>query len=226
MLQLNYRSLVESCTDKQFHQALFTHSVVLNERGVAPHISADALAIIGDKFIALWLAQYCAKKGFEKSKIGALISTAGKNDVFAQIANEINVCVTVQRSAPKLEGKALATYLEALVGAIFLTNNSDFNATTLVIDEILQYLVRETPTPSNGADGNHKGQLQEWCQKNGRQNPVYDCSFRGPDHMRVYSCTVTIPGTSHSGTFVGQTSDHTKKVAEQLAAKHCLIVMK
>lgn len=78
------------------------------------------------------------------------------------------------------------------------------------------------PTPekikSAVRTSNHKGDLQEWCQKNKVPAPEYETTKVGPDHSPLFQAVVTV---RMLGKPISSKSENcsSKKDAEQMAAK-------
>ena len=106
----------------------------------------------------------------------------------------------------------LAESLEALIGAIFLSNG--FEAARAFIEKAL---AAELAASAQEA-GNVKNLLQEKTQAAGLGTPVYQsASCGGPAHRREFSSEVIIAGEVR-----GRGRGGSKKVAEQEAAKKAL----
>jgi ribonuclease-3 len=111
-------------------------------------------------------------------------------------------------------GSALADAFEALVGAVFLDGGFE------LAREMLLRLFE-------GATGqlsvipileNPKGELQEWLQAVSPEAPRYHVvSASGPDHDRVFECTV-----HHNGEELARGHGKSKKAAESDAATAAL----
>jgi ribonuclease R len=85
--------------------------------------------------------------------------------------------------------------------------------------------VKQSKTPKKsliGSTGNHKGDLQEWCQKNADPVPIYETKRIGPDHCPIFltNLSVTISGKE---TKASCDLGANKKESQKLAAKKWLI---
>ena len=105
---------------------------------------------------------------------------------------------------------ALADAYEALVGAIFLDGG---------FDVARDFILREFATNVGQLDvipilDNPKGELQEFLQARSTEAPIYHVvSASGPDHDRVFECTV-----QHGGVELARGSGKSKKAAQSEAA--------
>jgi ribonuclease III len=109
---------------------------------------------------------------------------------------------------------ALADAFESVIGAIFLDGG---------YEAAREFILREfNPTVSEmGAPPsleNPKGELQEFLQAKSPDAPKYHvASATGPDHDRVFECTV-----HHGGVELARGSGKSKKAAESEAALNAL----
>lgn len=111
----------------------------------------------------------------------------------------------------------LADLFEAIVGAIYLdggltpVNQFLFGHFSKEIDAILKMPI-----------SNWKALLQDYCQKNFHQTPLYDVvSSSGPDHHKQYRVKVTILGKE-----LGVGDGNSKKMASQAAAADAMDKLK
>jgi ribonuclease-3 len=110
---------------------------------------------------------------------------------------------------------ALADTFEAVLGAMFLDRGLDATALFVVrqFGDALEGIVR-APTVDNP-----KGELQELLQSSSLEAPRYEVlSISGPDHDRVFECTV-----HHSGVELARGRGKSKKAAESEAALRALV---
>lgn len=105
---------------------------------------------------------------------------------------------------------ALADTFEALLGAIFLDGGFDA-AREFILRRFADSFseLSEIPTLDNP-----KGELQEFLQSKSSEAPRYHVvSATGPDHDRVFECTV-----HHAGVELARGQGKSKKAAESEAA--------
>lgn len=105
---------------------------------------------------------------------------------------------------------ALADTVEAVLGAIFLDGGLEA-ASRLILQNFGESL--ESIASGTVAD-NPKGELQELLQSSSAESPQYHVlSVSGPDHDRVFECTV-----HHAGCELARGQGKSKKAAESAAA--------
>jgi ribonuclease-3 len=105
---------------------------------------------------------------------------------------------------------ALADTLEALLGAIFLDGGFEA-AREFILREFSAAFGKLSVLPTIE---NPKGELQELLQTRSAEAPEYHVvSATGPDHDRVFECTV-----QHEGVELARGSGKSKKAAESDAA--------
>jgi len=113
---------------------------------------------------------------------------------------------------------ALADAYEALVGAIFLDGGFDL-AREFILREFHAAFGQLSVIPILE---NPKGELQEFLQARSPEAPLYHVlSATGPDHDRVFECTV-----HHAGVELARGSGKSKKAAESKAALAALITLR
>jgi ribonuclease-3 len=113
---------------------------------------------------------------------------------------------------------SLADAYEAVVGALFLDSNYDV-ARDFILREFHDVFgeLRVLPTIDNP-----KGELQELLQAATNEAPQYKLeSTTGPDHDRVFECTV-----HHRGLEMGRGRGKNKKEAESQAALMALMKLR
>ena len=104
----------------------------------------------------------------------------------------------------------MADAFESLVGAIFLDGGLDA-ARAFVLTEFAAYVSGLASLPTID---NPKGELQEMLQATSAEAPQYQfITATGPDHDRVFECSV-----HHGGTELGRGTGKSKKDAETAAA--------
>src|SRR5215470_75885 len=109
---------------------------------------------------------------------------------------------------------ALADTFEALLGAIFLDGGFEA-ARTFVLSQFQSAFTGLSVIPILE---NPKGELQELLQSVSSQAPQYSVvAATGPDHDRVFECTV-----HHGGTELARGQGKSKKAAESEAAMAAL----
>ena len=107
----------------------------------------------------------------------------------------------------------LADCVEALIAAIYLDGGMDI-ASAFIHRMILDGFDHK----KNGKTGDYKTELQELIQRKNGQILAYEMAGEsGPDHCKTFTARVTLNGVS-----IGEGAGHSKKEAEQSAAKCAL----
>jgi ribonuclease III len=194
-----------------------THPSVAHEQGV-PLRTNQRLEFLGDAVLQLVLTRELYGQ-FPDVGEGPLTKARAKlvnRRTLAEHAGQLGLGAHLilsrgeDRHGGRERASALADTFEALLGAIFL--DGEFEAAR-------QFILREF----KGAFGslsvipvieNPKGELQELLQAFSAQAPRYVVvSATGPDHDRVFECTV-----HHAGKELARGRGKSKKAAESEAA--------
>jgi ribonuclease-3 len=198
-----------------------THPSVAHEQG-APLQTNQRLEFLGDAVLQLVLTRELYEKfpGFEEGPLTKARAKLVNRRTLAEHGRELDLGrhLILSRGEETHGGRerasALADAFEALLGAIFLDGGFDvaqafilrrFRAAFggLVVIPILE---------------NPKGELQELLQAGSSEAPEYHVvSATGPDHDRVFVCTV-----HHGGMELARGSGKSKKAAESEAAMAAL----
>jgi ribonuclease-3 len=194
-----------------------THPSVAHELG-APVLTNQRLEFLGDAVLQLVLTRELYER-FPSFGEGPLTKARAKlvnRRTLAEHARQLGLGKNLILSrGEELSGgrdrvSALADAFEALLGAIFL--DGDFAAARDVI-------LREFQGALGGLAAipmleNPKGELQEMLQAVSAEAPRYHVvSATGPDHDRVFECTVR-----HEGAELARGQGKSKKAAESEAA--------
>jgi ribonuclease-3 len=108
----------------------------------------------------------------------------------------------------------VADCLEALIAAIYLDMGEEKSR-----EFVINYIIEpQKETGEINEDKNYKGQLLEFAHANKMDQPEYRIIDQsGPQHDKIYTSEVSLPNSIY-----GVGKGPTKKIAEQLAAKHAL----
>jgi ribonuclease-3 len=194
-----------------------THPSVAHEQG-APLQTNQRLEFLGDAVLQLVLTRELYEK-FSAFGEGPLTKARAKlvnRRTLAERARHLGLGQHLILSrGEELHGgrerlSALADTYEALLGAIFL--DAGFEAAR-------EFILRHFQAAFGGLLvipilENPKGELQELLQSVSPEAPQYNVvSATGPDHDRIFECTV-----HHGGTELARGQGKSKKVAESEAA--------
>ncbi len=204
--------------ESQLRQAL-THPSVAHEGG-APVPHNQRLEFLGDAVLQLVLTRELYEK-FTASGEGPLTKARAKLVNQGSLAEraralDLGAHLILSRGEDMSGGRerpsALADAFEALLGAVFL--DGGFEAARGFI--LREFNAAFAPAPAAGLPDieNPKGELQELLQSRSPEAPHYHVvSTTGPDHDRVFECTV-----QHGGVELARGRGKSKKAAESDAA--------
>jgi ribonuclease-3 len=194
-----------------------THPSVAHEKGLPIHTN-QRLEFLGDAVLQLVLTRELYER-FPAFGEGPLTKARAKlvnRRSLAERARQLGLGSHLilsrgeQISGGRDRPSALADTFEALLGAIFLDGGFDaarqfiLNQFTALLDDL-----SAVPTLDNP-----KGELQEFLQSFSAEPPRYHvASATGPDHDRVFECTVV-----HAGAELARGQGKSKKAAESEAA--------
>ena len=194
-----------------------THPSVAHEQS-APVQTNQRLEFLGDAVLQLVLTGELYEKfpGFGEGPLtkarAQLVNRRSLAEQARQLGlgNDLILSRGEEVSGGRQRLSALADTFEALLGAIFL--DSGFEAARLFILKHFSASFGELaviPTLDNP-----KGELQEFLQATSSEAPRYHvASATGPDHDRVFECTV-----HHGGVELARGQGKSKKAAESEAA--------
>jgi ribonuclease-3 len=207
--------------DEQLLLLALTHPSLAHENGEpTPH--NQRLEFLGDAVLQLVLTEKLYAR-FPESDEGQLSKSRAKlvnGETLAELARTLGLGQHLILSrGEELNGgrdraSTLADALEALLGAIYLDAGLEA-AREFILREFEPALSELDTLP--GID-NPKGELQEFLQARSAAPPEYVIvSATGPDHDRVFECTV-----QHGGNELARGSGKSKKAAESEAAQAAL----
>lgn len=203
--------------DEALLRLALTHPSVAHESGAATAHN-QRLEFLGDAVLQLVLTQKLYEQ-FPDSDEGPLTKARARLVNRRSLAERARVLglgahLILGRGEETHGGRerssALADAFEALLGAIFLDGGFDA-AREFILREFggAFDVVSTLPTIDNP-----KGELQELLQARSPESPEYRViSATGPDHDRVFECTV-----HHGGMELARGSGKSKKAAESDAA--------
>ena len=211
--------------DPALLQLALTHPSVAHEQG-APLQTNQRLEFLGDAVLQLVLTQELYDK-FPAFGEGPLTKARAKlvnRRTLAEHARRLGLgqCLIVSRGEDMHGGRdrpsALADTFEALLGAIFL-DSSFAAAREFILRQFEAAFGKLTVIPILE---NPKGELQELLQSGSGGAPqYYVVSATGPDHDRIFECTV-----HHDGVELARGQGKSKKAAESEAALAALAVLR
>src|SRR5262245_11689448 len=207
--------------DRFLLQLALTHPSVAHEQGV-PVKTNQRLEFLGDAVLQLTLTRELYEK-FPTVGEGVLTKARAKlvnRRTLADRARHIGLgrYLRLSRGEEMHGGRerpsALADTFEALLGAVFLDGGFEA-AQRFILSEFHDAFTGLSVIP---VLENPKGELQEFLQAISSEAPHYHvASATGPDHDRVFECTV-----HHAGIELARGRGKSKKAAEREAATAAL----
>ena len=203
--------------DEGLLRLALTHPSVAHEQG-APAPDNQRLEFLGDAVLQLVLtgALYEKFPAFDEGPLTKARAKLVNRRTLAEHARPLGMGAHLILSrgedinGGRERGSALADAFEALLGAIFLDGGFEA-AREFILREFGDAFGRLSVLP---IIENPKGELQELLQARSPEAPEYQVlSTTGPDHDRVFECTV-----HHGGVELARGSGKSKKAAESDAA--------
>jgi len=194
-----------------------THPSIAHEAG--SHIQTNQrLEFLGDAVLQLILTRVLYDKfpDYGEGPLTKARATLVNRRILAEHGRDIGLHehILLSRGEENTGGRhrpsAMADAFESLIGAIYLDGGIEA-AQTFVAKEFAAYLSDLASLPSID---NPKGELQELLQAISSEAPQYQmASATGPDHDRIFECTV-----HHRGVELARGTGKSKKDAETAAA--------
>lgn len=209
-----------SFKDTQLLKLALTHSSFSNEKG--PYKNNERLEFLGDSVLGFITAEYLFSKlgSTPEGQLTKIRANAVCERSLAKFAAEIDLgkylflgkgeILTGGRERPSV----LSDAFEALIAAIYLDGG---------IDEARKFVLRFVSNTEKDANEvtDYKTTLQEVIQKNPEENLSYELVAQsGPAHMKTFTVEVRL-----NSNCIGVGEGHSKKKAEQAAAKEALQLM-
>lgn len=224
MEQLQQRLHYHFKNDRFLHTAL-THSSFANEHKHVPTEYNERLEFLGDSVLSLMVSEYlytnyCGLPEGDLTKIRA--GVVCEQSLF-QFAKEINLgnCLLLGKGEENTNGRermsVLADAFEALIAAVYL--DGGLKATKSVFMPVLKGAIMQAASGKLNKD--YKTIFQEIVQKNKEEEISYVLvDEQGPDHDKRFFVEIHL-----NSNVIGKGEGHSKKEAEQMAAKQVLELM-
>jgi ribonuclease III len=194
-----------------------THPSVAHEQGL-PIQTNQRLEFLGDAVLQLVLTRelydkfpHCGEGRLTKAR-AKLVNRRSLAERARQLGLGLHMILSrgEEISGGRERASGLADTFEALLGAIFLDGGFE-TAREFIVRQFLSAFGELTVIPILE---NPKGELQEFLQSRSSEAPHYHvASATGPDHDRVFECTV-----HHAGVELARGCGKSKKAAESEAA--------
>ncbi|MBK9736011.1 MAG: ribonuclease III [Saprospiraceae bacterium] len=193
----------------------FYHKSMTNETPGRP--TNERLEYLGDAILSTIVAEYLFKKYPNKDEgfLTKMRSKIVKRHTLNEIADNMGLDVILSEySLGKMSSSMLGNALEALVGAIYIEFGYEKTKNYVIKNILMRYLdMNELETK----DDNHKSQLLEWCQKNGKEISFTTLAKFKLDKRDCFKVAVIIDGVE-----ISTSEDFNKKSAEQAAASKAM----
>ena len=206
--------------NKNYLQTALTHSSYVNEHKLTK--DNERLEFLGDSVLGLIVSNYifAYKSSLKEGELTKIRSIIVCEKSLMHIAEKLNIGQHIKLGkGEKISGGAkrasiLADAVEALIAAIYL--DSDFDTVSKFVLDWLGDTIKNAL--DNKKNDDYKSKLQEEVQKvRGRTLRYELIAMKGPDHERIFTI-----GVYCDNKLIGTGKGHSKKEAEQLAAKDAL----
>lgn len=197
---------------KQLLEEAFTHSSYANRYGGKNN---ERLEYLGDSVLQLVVTewQYRKDKNASEGKLTAKRQKLVCKDALDTAIDGLGVWEYLRASGTQynIRGKAKSSLFEAITAAIYLDGGYMAAKRFILAHGNIRFDVTE---------GNPKGDLKEFLEKRGEQEPRYEVEQSGKDNAPIFHCNVYAMGATARG------DGRTKKEAEATAASRLLWELK
>jgi len=194
-----------------------THSSYHNENKSRP--CNERLEFLGDAVLSVISANYLYAGGGDEGELSKTRATLVCEEALFDYGSELDLGDFLflgkgEAESGKRRPSTVADAVEALIAAIYLDGGME-KASAF----ILPFLTERHEKVKNNRD--YKTILQEIVQKNKGELLSYEHTGEsGPEHNKMFSCRVLINSNA-----IAEGTGHSKKAAEQQAAKAALEMM-
>jgi ribonuclease-3 len=202
-----------------------THKSYVNERKGSSQSHNERLEFLGDAVLSLIVSDYLATRYPQLSE-GALSKLKAKlvsEPSLAAAARRLDLGVRLrlgrgeELSKGREKTSLLADGLEAVIAAVYLDGGLEAGR-VFTLDALADELGHIESSQTKPGDDDYKTRFQEWCQRRYELLPRYVTVHEtGPDHQKLFRVEVSV-----GEQVVGCGQGHSKKEAEQAAAKRAL----
>ncbi|WP_034992815.1 ribonuclease III [Liquorilactobacillus vini] len=199
----------------------FTHASYVNEHPKENLKYYERIEFLGDAVMQLCVSEYLFIRfpNLPEGKLSRLRAAMVCEDSFSKFAVECSFDKYIRLGKGEEKAKArqrpslLCDIFESFIGALYLDQGKT------AVDQFIRQVV--FPKIDLGWFDHlldHKTELQEYLQRNGDVNIEYqELADFGPENDKSYQMTVSADGKT-----LGVGTGHSKKAAEQAAAKQAL----
>lgn len=202
------------------HNQALTHRSYVNETNKKMD-DYERLEFMGDSVLGLIITEHLFRKypQFDEGKMTALRAKIVREESLAVYAREMNLGAYMklgngeEKNGGRNRDSVLANVFEALLGAIYI--DSGLDAARIMLD---LFVMKHIEADNFDHLRDYKTTLQELVQSDTRQSIFYEVLEKhGPSNAPVFRVAVKLGKLT-----LGEGTSHTKKRAEQLAAKAAL----
>jgi len=180
--------------------------------------SNERLEFLGDAVLGLVVAEHCYRSypGLSEGSLAKVRAAVVNTSVLAEVGAELGLGDVVMlgrgedSSGGRRKPSILANTTEAVIGAVYL--DGGFVAASGLVTRLLGERIVEAAAGPGAED--FKTRFQEAVARQVGELPRYEVVGTGPDHARRYTARVFV-----SGEALGEGDGHSKKDAEQAAAR-------
>ena len=220
MIEALEQALGYTFRDKSLLRNALTHSSYANEMYHESLLSNERLEFLGDSVLGMLVAEYLYRN-FPNRPEGELTRMRADmvcETTLAGAANRIGLGNHLllghgeEQGGGRSRDSILADAMESVIAACFLDGGLD-----AALQVVRTFILVEVPvTKLHNAD--YKTELQELVQREPNRTLVYRMAEEsGPDHDKTFTFEVLL-----NGAVVGRGEGHSKKEAEQMAARAAL----
>lgn len=200
-----------------------THRSYANERRLGPEEHNERFEFLGDAVLELAVSELLMDRypKFSEGDLSKMRAAIVNEKQLASFAREFHLgdFLYLGRGEEQTSGREksslLADAYEAMLGAVYLDRGFK-KACELIRSHYLRLLDQ---TPLHAFYQDYKTELQEKCQSLFRAVPRYKLTAeKGPDHDKIFEVELFI-----RNEVFGRGTGHSKKEAEQEAAKQALV---
>ena|SRR3990167_4934301 len=206
---------------KELLALAFVHRSFFNENRKEVSSYNERLEFLGDSILGLLISEYLYARFPEEpeGQLSHLKANLIEATMCAKLIKKLGLTESILLGKGELINKGQqkesiqADLFEALLGAIYLDGGLESAKIFFWkhFQEEVELSLRH-PLP------NWKAEIQDHFQKNHQKLPVYNLlSEHGPDHHKVFEI-----GVFFEGELLGRGLGHSKKEAEQLAAREAI----
>ncbi len=193
----------------------FYHKSMTNETPGRP--TNERLEYLGDAILSTIVAEYLFRKypnkdeGFLTKMRSKIVKRQTLNDIADRMGLDM---ILSEYSLGKMSSSMLGNAFEALIGAIYIEFGYARTRNYVIRHILMKYLdIIDLET----RDDNHKSQLLEWCQKQGKEITFATLTKFKLDKRDCFKVAVVIDGQE-----MATAEDFNKKSAEQTAASRAI----